>query len=65
MGKVKQQISDKRWRIKFEDDYVKVVGEKELQDILILRQGENMQGKQIDYIMMSNRWLSSVKDANV
>ena len=65
LGKVKQQINDTRWKIKFEDDYEKIANEQELQDMLILNQGEKMQGKKLDYIMVSNRWATSVKDSNV
>ena len=48
-----------------EDGYKQTMKESEIQNFLVLRDLETTQGKQLDYIMSSNRWSSCVKDANV
>ena len=54
----------RKWRIQFDDGYVKSYSESEVEDILVLRKRE-FEGKQLDYIMVSNRWLTGVEDASV
>ena len=59
------QIQEDKWKIKFEDGYEMEANETKLQEMLILRQGESINGKQLDYILLTNRWMTSVKDSNV
>ena len=54
-GKVTRQISKGKWKVKFEDNYEMTVGEGRLQDMLVIRQGEIMQGKQIDVKPMDDK----------
>ena len=67
-GKVIENYSDKNgermWRVKFDDGYVKSCKESEFDDILIL-QNRVVEGSQLDYIMVTNRWLTSVQDVTV
>ena len=67
-GEVVQNYSDnkneRRWRVRFEDDYVKVYAERELlTDMVVLN--KETEGRQLDYILVSRRWFSCVKDAGV
>lgn len=52
------------WKVRFADGYEEMYGEKKLKKILV-RQRRNMEGKQLDYILVSNRWLTCVLDASV
>ena len=54
----------RRWKVKYEDGYVRSYRESELEDILVIGKRET-EGKQLDYILVSNRWLTSVEDASV
>ena len=67
-GKIIENFSDRygvrRWKVQFNDGYVKSYLESELERILIL-QKRTIEGKQLDYIFVSNRWLTSVEDASV
>ena len=58
-------MNENEWKVVFEDGYERIMRESEIQNILVLKGTETMQGKQLDYIMISRRWLSSVKDSNV
>ena len=58
------EYGTRRWKVQFTDGYVKSYSESDLENILVLRKRET-EGKQLDYIMVSNRWLTSVEDASV
>ena len=68
IGKVVENFRDangaRRWRVKFDDGYVGTYAEPDLNDILVVVQ-KKTQGKQLDYIMVNNRWLTSVQDSGV
>lgn len=49
-----------KWTVKFSDKYVKQYERKELERILVRSKREKL-GKQIDYIMVSSRWKSSIQ----
>ena len=50
--------------MKFENNYVKTYNEKGLKDVLIIKK-KKTEGRQLDYILVSNRWNSRVQDAGV
>ena len=54
----------RRWKAKFSDGYVKTYSEKELLKALVVVK-KKTEGRQLDYILVSNRWTSSVQDAGV
>ena len=54
----------RRWRVKFDDGYVGTYSELDLYDMMVVTQRKT-QGKQLDYIMVNNRWMSSVQDSGV
>ena len=54
----------RKWKVKFDDGYVEAYSESELENILVLHKRET-EGRQLDYILVSNRWLTSVQDASV
>ena len=58
------QQGQRKWRVRFKDGYVKAYSEPELDNILVL-QKRKTEGRQLDYILVSNRWLTSVQDASV
>ena len=64
-GTVLNRVKDvKKWRVKFSDGYIVDVNERRLRD-MVVRNKRNMTDKQLDYILVSNRWRSNVRDANV
>ena len=67
-GKIIENFGDeygiRKWKAKFDDGYVKSYLESELDSILVLRKRETV-GKQLDYIVVSNRWLTCIEDASV
>ena len=67
-GKVTKNFAGRygeiKWRVKYEDGYVATYTEDELEDILVIQDRET-EGRQLDYILVSNRWLTSVQDASV
>ena len=54
----------RRWKAKFEDGYVKSYSEQELLDAMVIEK-KKTEGRQLDYILVSNRWSTSVQDAGV
>ena len=57
-GKIIENFCDKqggrRWKVKFDDGYVKTYSESEVEGILVIHKRET-EGKQLDYILVSNR----------
>ena len=68
LGRVVQITNEsngtRKWTVKFTDGYIKKYSEKQLYHSMIPLQHE-MQEKQLDYILVSCRWFSSVQDAGV
>ena len=58
------QYGERKWRVRYKDGYSKAYSEKELQRILVLTKRAT-EGRQLDYILVSDRWQSSVQDASV
>ena len=54
----------RHWKVKFDDGYVKTCSEDELEATMVVQTRET-EGRQLDYILVSNRWVSSVQDAGV
>ena len=54
----------RHFKVKFEDGYVKTYSEEGLEDAMIVQRRET-EGRQLDYILVGNRWSSSVQDAGV
>ena len=52
------------WTVRFSDGYVVKLTESEIAHRLVMEK-PNMRGSQLDYIMVSQRWRSSVVDAGV
>ena len=50
-----------KWKVKFDDGYVKSYPEAEL---VVIHKRET-QGKQLDYILVSNLWLTRIEDTSV
>ena len=53
------QYGERRWRVRFKDGYSKTFNEKQLEKILVITKRVT-EGKQLDYILVSDRWLTSV-----
>ena len=54
----------RRWSAKFEDGYVKSYYEKTLLDAMVINKRKT-EDRQLDYVLVSNRWSTSVQDAGV
>ena len=52
------------WKAKFNDGYIKTYSEEELENAMVVQKRET-EGRQLDYVLVSNRWSSSVQDAGV
>ena len=57
-----QAEQDSKWTVKFDDGYTSKYGTKQLGRMLN-RAPDCKRGRQIDYILVSNRWRSSITDS--
>ena len=53
-----------RWSLRFEDGHVMQASEKQLKNLLVYVRRKQV-GRQLDYVLVSKRWLSSVEDCKV
>ena len=56
-GMVLQQKDQETWTVKYDDGYQCDYNEKALKDILVINDDDKMIFKQLDYILVSNRWM--------
>ena len=67
-GAVTQAYTNKkgrmRWALKFQDGHSENCSEKRLKDMLIYVRKKQI-GHQLDHVLVSNRWVSSVEDCKV
>ena len=61
---VKRKGGTKKWTVKFDDGYVAEYTESAIEAKLVSKK-PIMWGHQLDYIMVSQRWKSSVQDSSV
>ena len=54
-----------RWTIKFDDGYVAKFSRNRVRKMLAKEKTKKKKGRQIDYILVSNRWRSCVTDCKV
>ena len=50
-----------RWSLRFEDGHVMQTDEKHLQNMLVYERRKQI-GRQLDYVLVSKRWLSSIEN---
>ena len=67
-GVVENMHTDKkgniRWSLRFDDGHVTQASEKDLQHMLVYERRKQI-GRQLDYVLVSKRWLSSIENCKV
>ena len=53
-----------RWSLRFDDGHVMQANEKNLQNMLVYERRKQI-GRQLDYVLVSKRWLSSIENCKV